>query len=137
MSRIKESWAPIYNIIEHIQVVSKFEATWTRECCIVVSFLVVLKFLCLNFIIASSLHVMWLSCFSHVLIIYIYSYYKDHVHECGGKSLQIHEATRSIVKFLLFLVLLQEWGDPRKEEFYFYMKSYSPVDNVSTTNMNC
>ncbi|KAH7571187.1 hypothetical protein JRO89_XS05G0265300 [Xanthoceras sorbifolium] len=23
-----------------------------------------------------------------------------------------------------------EWGDPRKEEFYFYMKSYSPVDNV-------
>lgn len=29
------------------------------------------------------------------------------------------------------LLLLQEWGDPRKEEFYFYMKSYSPVDNVS------
>lgn len=27
-------------------------------------------------------------------------------------------------------MLLQEWGDPRKEEFYFYMKSYSPVDNV-------
>ncbi|KAK0572958.1 hypothetical protein LWI29_001005 [Acer saccharum] len=27
----------------------------------------------------------------------------------------------------------EEWGDPRKEEFYFYMKSYSPVDNVSTT----
>ena len=27
--------------------------------------------------------------------------------------------------------LLQEWGDPRKEEFYYYMKSYSPVDNVS------
>jgi len=25
---------------------------------------------------------------------------------------------------------MQEWGDPRKEEFYFYMKSYSPVDNV-------
>ncbi|MCI30883.1 prolyl oligopeptidase family protein, partial [Trifolium medium] len=25
-----------------------------------------------------------------------------------------------------------EWGDPRKEEFYFYMKSYSPVDNVRT-----
>ncbi|CAI9274775.1 unnamed protein product [Lactuca saligna] len=24
----------------------------------------------------------------------------------------------------------EEWGDPRKEEFYFYMKSYSPVDNV-------
>ncbi|TXG57418.1 hypothetical protein EZV62_018731 [Acer yangbiense] len=23
----------------------------------------------------------------------------------------------------------EEWGDPRKEEFYFYMKSYSPVDN--------
>ena len=28
-------------------------------------------------------------------------------------------------------MLLQEWGDPREEEFYFYMKSYSPVDNVS------
>ncbi|KAK1556713.1 hypothetical protein Q3G72_010628 [Acer saccharum] len=27
----------------------------------------------------------------------------------------------------------EEWGDPRKEEFYFYMKSYYPVDNVSTT----
>lgn len=25
----------------------------------------------------------------------------------------------------------EEWGDPRKEEYYFYMKSYSPVDNVS------
>ncbi|ESQ30443.1 hypothetical protein EUTSA_v10011253mg [Eutrema salsugineum] len=25
----------------------------------------------------------------------------------------------------------EEWGDPRKEEFYFYMKSYSPVDNVT------
>ncbi|KAH7571212.1 hypothetical protein JRO89_XS05G0267800 [Xanthoceras sorbifolium] len=24
----------------------------------------------------------------------------------------------------------EEWGDPRKEEFYIYMKSYSPVDNV-------
>nr|XP_043610054.1 protease 2-like [Erigeron canadensis] len=28
----------------------------------------------------------------------------------------------------------EEWGDPRKEEFYFYMKSYSPVDNVKTQN---
>ncbi|KAA8541449.1 hypothetical protein F0562_025412 [Nyssa sinensis] len=24
----------------------------------------------------------------------------------------------------------EEWGDPRKVEFYFYMKSYSPVDNI-------
>lgn len=24
----------------------------------------------------------------------------------------------------------EEWGDPREKEFYFYMKSYSPVDNV-------
>ncbi|KAM7261599.1 hypothetical protein ACFE04_020676 [Oxalis oulophora] len=24
----------------------------------------------------------------------------------------------------------EEWGDPRKEDFYHYMKSYSPVDNV-------
>ncbi len=23
-----------------------------------------------------------------------------------------------------------EWGDPRKKEFYYYMKSYSPYDNV-------
>lgn len=28
----------------------------------------------------------------------------------------------------------EEWGDPRKEEFYFYMKSYSPVDNVKVQN---
>lgn len=28
----------------------------------------------------------------------------------------------------------EEWGDPRKEEFYFYMKSYSPVDNVKAQN---
>ncbi|XP_077231275.1 prolyl oligopeptidase family protein [Tasmannia lanceolata] len=28
----------------------------------------------------------------------------------------------------------EEWGDPRKEEFYFYMKSYSPVDNVKSQN---
>ncbi|KAI3474334.1 hypothetical protein Pfo_029157 [Paulownia fortunei] len=28
------------------------------------------------------------------------------------------------------LLLLQEWGDPRKEEFYFYMKSYSPVETL-------
>ncbi|XP_022139115.1 uncharacterized protein LOC111010104 [Momordica charantia] len=28
----------------------------------------------------------------------------------------------------------EEWGDPRKEEFYFYMKSYSPVDNVKARN---
>lgn len=33
-------------------------------------------------------------------------------------------------------MLLQEWGDPRKEEYYFYMKSYSPVDNVSRNFMN-
>lgn len=26
----------------------------------------------------------------------------------------------------------EEWGDPRKEEFYHYMKSYSPIDNVET-----
>ncbi|XP_062229939.1 uncharacterized protein LOC133927464 isoform X3 [Phragmites australis] len=25
----------------------------------------------------------------------------------------------------------EEWGDPRKEEYYYYMKSYSPVDNVT------
>ncbi|KAK2990358.1 hypothetical protein RJ640_000811, partial [Escallonia rubra] len=25
----------------------------------------------------------------------------------------------------------EEWGDPRKEEYYFYMKSYSPVDNIA------
>ncbi|BAF20571.1 uncharacterized protein [Oryza sativa Japonica Group] len=24
----------------------------------------------------------------------------------------------------------EEWGDPRKEEYYYYMKSYSPVDNL-------
>ncbi|EEF49642.1 protease 2 [Ricinus communis] len=28
----------------------------------------------------------------------------------------------------------EEWGDPREEEFYFYMKSYSPVDNVKPQN---
>ncbi|CAN4123754.1 unnamed protein product [Withania somnifera] len=28
----------------------------------------------------------------------------------------------------------EEWGDPRKEEFYFYIKSYSPVDNVKAQN---
>lgn len=28
----------------------------------------------------------------------------------------------------------EEWGDPRKEEFYFCMKSYSPVDNVKAQN---
>ncbi|XWS63258.1 hypothetical protein CRYUN_Cryun06bG0079700 [Craigia yunnanensis] len=28
----------------------------------------------------------------------------------------------------------EEWSDPRKEEFYFYMKSYSPVDNVKAQN---
>ncbi|CAI9283201.1 unnamed protein product [Lactuca saligna] len=29
----------------------------------------------------------------------------------------------------LIIAEWEEWGDPRKEEFYFYMKSYSPVDN--------
>lgn len=24
----------------------------------------------------------------------------------------------------------EEWGDPRRPEYYHYMKSYSPVDNV-------
>ncbi|XP_060195811.1 uncharacterized protein LOC132625057 isoform X1 [Lycium barbarum] len=28
----------------------------------------------------------------------------------------------------------EEWGDPRTEEFYSYMKSYSPVDNVKAQN---
>ncbi|KAK8924147.1 hypothetical protein KSP39_PZI019850 [Platanthera zijinensis] len=28
----------------------------------------------------------------------------------------------------------EEWGDPRKEEYYYYMKSYSPVDNVRAQN---
>jgi oligopeptidase B len=25
----------------------------------------------------------------------------------------------------------EEWGDPRRPEYYHYMKSYSPVDNVA------
>jgi protease II len=25
----------------------------------------------------------------------------------------------------------EEWGDPRRPEYYYYMKSYSPVDNVA------
>ena len=45
------------------------------------------------------------------------------------------ETLNDILSYLhvLFVVFyhLKEWGDPRKEEFYFYMKSYSPVDNVS------
>lgn len=28
----------------------------------------------------------------------------------------------------------EEWGDPREKEFYFYLKSYSPVDNVKAQN---
>ncbi|PIM97653.1 Oligopeptidase B [Handroanthus impetiginosus] len=36
--------------------------------------------------------------------------------------------------FTLASYLWQEWGDPRKEEFYFYMKSYSPVDNITAQN---
>ncbi|KAJ6420347.1 hypothetical protein OIU84_030293 [Salix udensis] len=28
----------------------------------------------------------------------------------------------------------EEWGDPRKEEFYHYMKAYSPVDNIKAQN---
>ncbi|KAF8021782.1 hypothetical protein BT93_G2039 [Corymbia citriodora subsp. variegata] len=28
----------------------------------------------------------------------------------------------------------EEWGDPRTEEYYYYMKSYSPVDNVRAQN---
>ncbi|KAL3731826.1 hypothetical protein ACJRO7_028655 [Eucalyptus globulus] len=28
----------------------------------------------------------------------------------------------------------EEWGDPRTEEYYHYMKSYSPVDNVRAQN---
>ncbi|KAJ6739805.1 B putative-RELATED [Salix purpurea] len=28
----------------------------------------------------------------------------------------------------------EEWGDPRKEEFYHYMKAYSPVDNIKAKN---
>ncbi|XP_020273137.1 uncharacterized protein LOC109848173 [Asparagus officinalis] len=28
----------------------------------------------------------------------------------------------------------EEWGDPRTKEYYFYMKSYSPVDNVRPQN---
>lgn len=28
----------------------------------------------------------------------------------------------------------EEWGDPRVEEYYYYMKSYSPVDNVKPQN---
>lgn len=35
------------------------------------------------------------------------------------------------LSILVLLSLVQEWGDPRKEEYYYYMKSYSPVDNVS------
>ncbi|URE20368.1 Prolyl oligopeptidase, N-terminal beta-propeller domain [Musa troglodytarum] len=31
----------------------------------------------------------------------------------------------------------EEWGDPRKEEFYFYMKSYSPVDNIKAQHYPC
>src|SRR4051812_28695068 len=28
----------------------------------------------------------------------------------------------------------EEWGNPSDKEFYYYMKSYSPYDNVAATN---
>ncbi|KAJ6846097.1 uncharacterized protein M6B38_278640 [Iris pallida] len=28
----------------------------------------------------------------------------------------------------------EEWGNPRKQEYYFYMKSYSPIDNIKSQN---
>lgn len=39
---------------------------------------------------------------------------------------------RLIIIYSLIILFLQEWGDPRTEEFYYYIKSYSPVDNVRT-----
>ena len=30
----------------------------------------------------------------------------------------------------LTVIEREEWGDPREAEFYNYMKSYSPVDNI-------
>ena len=30
-------------------------------------------------------------------------------------------------------VQYDEWGNPQKPEFYEYMKSYSPVDNIQRT----
>ncbi|XP_059656181.1 uncharacterized protein LOC132303111 isoform X2 [Cornus florida] len=30
--------------------------------------------------------------------------------------------------------VMAEWCDPRKEDFYFYMKSYCPVDNIKAVN---
>jgi hypothetical protein len=51
----------------------------------------------------------------------------------------LHYVIRTELVFLLvycfsflFFLFVQEWGDPRKIEYYYYMKSYSPVDNVST-----
>jgi len=32
----------------------------------------------------------------------------------------------------LTIIEWEEWGDPRKPEYYNYMKSYSPVDNVTS-----
>jgi hypothetical protein len=29
---------------------------------------------------------------------------------------------------------LQEWGNPQEEQYYEYIKSYSPFDNVKTQN---
>jgi oligopeptidase B len=34
----------------------------------------------------------------------------------------------------LTVIEYDEWGDPNKKEFYDYMKSYSPYDNISAKN---
>jgi oligopeptidase B len=34
----------------------------------------------------------------------------------------------------LTVIEYDEWGDPNKKEYYDYMKSYSPYDNISAKN---
>jgi hypothetical protein len=53
----------------------------------------------------------------------------------GGKAVGT-EAQKIYCSLWIFLIspfYWQEWGNPNKEEFYYYMKSYSPMDNVSPT----
>jgi oligopeptidase B len=34
----------------------------------------------------------------------------------------------------LTVIEYDQWGDPHKQEYYFYIKSYSPYDNVAAKN---
>lgn len=72
---------------------------------------------------------MWLSCYENFTEWTTVENKQSQILNISNRTEVVIEVCSSLLP--TFVITAGVGGDPRREEFYFYMKSYSPVDNVS------